>query len=51
MFRKDKSKVTKPTPKITSDYLKNKENRVDFKVSPFTPYGRLGSWFQLIWRF
>lgn len=46
MFRKDKQKVTDPAKEVKE---KNRP-KIDFKITPYTPYNRLGLWIQNIWK-
>lgn len=47
MFRKNKQQSTRPIKEVSKEEVKPFE----VKYNTITPYGRLGHWIQLIWRF
>lgn len=51
MFRKDKSKATRPPRELKNLPNQGKDSRVDFNICPYSPYGRFGIWFKTIFRF
>lgn len=44
MFRKDKQKDKQTIKEV-------KDKKFEIKYNNLTPYGRIGSWLQFIWRF
>lgn len=47
MSEQDKRPYARQDKKETVD----KEKKFEIVYKPYTPYGRLGSWLQFIWRF
>lgn len=53
MFRKDKRETTRPPrelKKVIPNVRREEEKRIDFNISPYSPYGRFGIWLKTIWR-
>ena len=51
MFEPNKLKITEPTKRTIVDYQEAPRKKFEVLYQNWTPYKRLGTWLQFIWKY